>query len=334
MERETNIKSPFTGGKVKEVITTEQKTFRGEKFDVNTRYYVCEDTDEQFTTTEQDTLTFNDLYSQYRNRHGIPFADEIKDIRERFGLSLKQISIILGFGVNQYSSYEDGVMPSQSNGKAIASLRHKDGVLNALNACKHEFSQKEFDEIYTRISSYDKREARSMEMLRSRIFYSPRSIFNGFATQSYEKVNNLTIWIVDFCKGCPMTKLNKLLYYIDSYAFREIGQAISGLSYEAIQYGPVPYKWNKVYANLDGIEADLKVYSNGSEGIVYNTRQHANRSLFSDKEACCIDTVLQTFGKFNSKRIMNLSHGEDGWIKYSQEKSLIPFTEALTLKAL
>ena len=78
MEKYVDIKSPFTGGKVKEVYTMEDVEFRGEKFLVHVRYYVCEDTGEQFTTTEQHTLQFNDLYSQYRIRHGIPFTDGIK----------------------------------------------------------------------------------------------------------------------------------------------------------------------------------------------------------------------------------------------------------------
>lgn len=81
MEKYVDIKSPFTGGKVKEVITTEDVTFRNEKFRVRAKYYVCEDTGEQFTTTEQDTLQFNDLYAQYRIKHGIPFPEEINSIR-------------------------------------------------------------------------------------------------------------------------------------------------------------------------------------------------------------------------------------------------------------
>jgi len=78
MEKYVDIKSPLTGGRVKEVSTMEEVEFRGEKFLVHVRYYVCEDTGEQFTTTEQDTLQFNDLYSQYRIRHGILFTEEIK----------------------------------------------------------------------------------------------------------------------------------------------------------------------------------------------------------------------------------------------------------------
>ena len=82
MEKFVNIKSPFTGGKVKEVSAIENHEFRKEQFSVHVRYYVCEDTGNRFTTTEQDELLFNELYSQYRVNHGIPFPEEIKNITE------------------------------------------------------------------------------------------------------------------------------------------------------------------------------------------------------------------------------------------------------------
>ena len=67
----TDIKSPFTGGAVNEVFTLEQQSFKGENYWVHARYYQCVDTGKEFTTTEQDEQTLNDLYSQYRERKGI-----------------------------------------------------------------------------------------------------------------------------------------------------------------------------------------------------------------------------------------------------------------------
>ena len=94
MERYVDMASPLTGGKVKEINTVETHEFRKEKYSVHVRYYICEDTGERFTTTDQDTLLFNDLYSQYRIRHGIPFPDEIQAVRERYSLTCSCISKI------------------------------------------------------------------------------------------------------------------------------------------------------------------------------------------------------------------------------------------------
>ena len=119
----TGMKSPITGGAVYLCEGMETQTFRNEKFQVYVRYYECADTGGHFTTEDQDEQAFNELYNQYRVRHGIPFPDEIKRIRERYGLTLSQITEIVGFGQNQWRQYENGCVPSESNGKIIAALK-------------------------------------------------------------------------------------------------------------------------------------------------------------------------------------------------------------------
>ena len=151
MEKYVEIKSPFTGGKVKEVSTVEEHEFRKEQFSVHVRYYVCEDTSERFTTTEQDELLFNELYSQYRVNHGIPFPEEIKSIRLHYGLNYQQITKILGFGVNQYAQYEKGQMPSESNGKLLSATMNRQFMLHLLEDSRAEFGEGEYNKVYQSI---------------------------------------------------------------------------------------------------------------------------------------------------------------------------------------
>ncbi len=141
------MKSPLTGGRVKEIKTIEVKEFRGEMYRVPVEFYVCEDTGEQFTTTEQDTKQFNDLYSQYRRKHGIPTPEEIKDIRINYGLSYSQIALLLGISADQYANYESGEVPTEANGKKIASLKDKRTLMSLLTKCKRMFQKSEYDNI-------------------------------------------------------------------------------------------------------------------------------------------------------------------------------------------
>ena len=71
-----------------------------------------------------------------RVRHGIPFPEEIKATREKYGLSLAAISKILGFGINQYANYENGQVPSESNGKMILAARNKNFILSLLDSSR------------------------------------------------------------------------------------------------------------------------------------------------------------------------------------------------------
>lgn len=142
-----DIKSPFTGGKVFEVKDVEEKTFRGGKYMVNVRYYQCEDTGEQFTTTEQDSEWTTELYNQYRQKHCIPSPDEIKDIRKRYELNYTQMSRLLGFGINQLKNYEEGQVPSESNGKMLKIISNPLTMMNLLEMSSNEFSKAEYERI-------------------------------------------------------------------------------------------------------------------------------------------------------------------------------------------
>ena len=50
----TDVKSPFTGGKVTILSREEEVTFRGEKIKATRKYYRCEDTGREFTDSKLD----------------------------------------------------------------------------------------------------------------------------------------------------------------------------------------------------------------------------------------------------------------------------------------
>ena len=147
------IKSPFTGGKVEEISEISKMEFRGEEYDVHSRYYKCCDTGETFSDSDQDASTLDDLYSQYRIRHGIPFPDEIKAIRSRYGLNYSQIGKLLGFGTNQWKRYESGQVPSESNGRLICAIRDKKVALKLLESTRGLYEKQEYNKIRALMNS-------------------------------------------------------------------------------------------------------------------------------------------------------------------------------------
>lgn len=58
-------KSPFTGGNVRMITENRDFLFKGEKVTVPFSYYLCEDTQERFTTTELDEKNLEKLHEQY-----------------------------------------------------------------------------------------------------------------------------------------------------------------------------------------------------------------------------------------------------------------------------
>ena len=47
-------------------------------------------------------------------------------------------------------------------------------------------------------------------------------------------------------------------FYIDFLSYREYGSAMTGLTYRAIDYGPVPEKWDKIYSEFPEVMQEIR----------------------------------------------------------------------------
>ena len=328
MEQYVDMKSPFTGGRVKEVFTTEVQEFRKEDYTVHARYYVCVDTGEKFTTTEQDELLFNELYGQYRVRHGIPFPEEIKATREKYGLSIAAISKILGFGINQYANYESGQVPSESNGKMILAARNKNFILSLLDSSREQFSETEYTKIRNSILSAPEE---SMSDKLTALFYSDTqcSVYNGFGSLNTNKVANMVKFFIRKEGSVFPTKLNKEMFYADFAHYRKHGRSISGLRYKAIKYGPVPYHYDTIYDNIDGVEKNI-VISHNSESTCLACDDYDPKAFTAD-EMSVLESVFAVTKEISTEQIVIESHKEPAWINNKSQNGFIPYSEAFSL---
>jgi len=309
-------------------------TFRGEQFNVMFPYYYCEDLKEQFTTNESDGVWYNQMSNQYRQKYGIPFVDEIISLRKLYGLSAAKMSLIFGFGPNQWGKYEHEEIPSVSNGKMISAAMSPIAMQVFVDSARSFLKDSEYEKITSRITSLrDNREKAIIERYKvKRLYPFDRGEVNGYAPISIERLNNLLVYILNRCGETWYTKMNKLLFYIDFLAYRETGMAISGLAYRAIDFGPVPQRWEKLYSEFDQITILPKMIGE-YEGIVMTTASTADMTLFSEHEKEVIDTVIDSFMTASSKELTQISHQESLWIdNYSMHK-MIPFSGAVELKA-
>ena len=143
--------SPLTGGKV--ILHKEPDTlsYRGEDFAYTSYEYECVDTGQRFTDLELDWKNMNQVYDQYRQRHNIPSPAELTAMRERYGLSAIKMAQVLGLGVNQYTKYEQGEMPSESIGKMLRSIQTPAVFMGYLEDAKNQFSEAEYKKICAKV---------------------------------------------------------------------------------------------------------------------------------------------------------------------------------------
>lgn len=327
------MKSPFTGGNVTLHHELSELTFRKEKFQYIHLFYECEDTHERFTTTELDEVNINQVYNQYRSKYGIPFPDEIRNTRNIYGLSASKMSKILGFGDNQYRLYENGDMPSETNGKILMSIMNHSVFEAFVMNSKNQFEKEEYERILEKIKCEHKDKDNEFEIIH--VFNGHRrDTYNGYAVQSIRKLKNILLYFIEKFNGVFFTMMNKLLFYTDFYCYQIYGRGMSGLAYKAIKHGPVPVRWDRIYSFYNDIDQEIVHYESGAEGTKLVSNLMPDMNLFSDEEKHVLESVYQRFRTDNSKQVSEISHKEIAWQKYVDSGQLIDFSMAFDLKAL
>lgn len=109
------MKSPYTGGDVRVVTERQSVPFKQETFELDVPTLECVDTGRRFTTGEMDDAFVDELHRLWRERHQMPSTEQLCAVREQLGLSQREMSKLLGFGINQYRYYEAGELPAGSN---------------------------------------------------------------------------------------------------------------------------------------------------------------------------------------------------------------------------
>ena len=326
------VNSPYSGKPMRVVYEPDTWEMRGEVYPYIHIAFRDDENGEQFTTTESDTVCFEQVANQYRERHGIPYVDEIVALRERYGVSATKMALILGFGTNQYRLYETGEVPSESNGKMIRSAMNPSVFLDLVRSSRNQLTDKEYLKISKRVEEEiaEEQSKRQEQWEAARLFRTGRGRANGFAPQSPERLKNLLLHILEQMGETFQTKMNKVLFYIDFLSYRERGMAISGLAYQAMEFGPVPQRWDRVYSAFDDVEQREKQVQ-GQECLSLWANGTADMSGFSAGEMAVIDKVCEFMMKMTSREASLMSHKEPMWNAHVEKQELIPFSEAFSL---
>lgn len=295
-------------------------TFRKEEFTYIHTGIIDED-GEMWTTTELDEANLFQVYNQYRAKHGIPFPDEIAGLRRHYGISAAKMAQILGFGINQYRMYEDGEVPSISNARTIIAAREKAVFLFFIEASRADMTEQEYNRIRRKVDDADGDFAMT---------HQP-SVYSGYRSLSMEKVAAVGHLLISRIGSTFVTKMNKLMFYADFIHYKRHGYGITGLSYRALQYGPVPESWGTVYGTMSGISMEEFVYPSGQSGIQLEINAEADYSALDEKEIATVETVCKLFADMNAGEISETSHKEKAWIANHQTRAEISYQDAFAL---
>jgi uncharacterized phage-associated protein/DNA-binding transcriptional regulator YiaG len=305
--------------------------FRKEEFELTYHYYLCEDSKEHFTTDELDRINQTQVHNRYREKYGIPFPEEIRAIRDKYEMSASKMSEILGFGANSYRLYESGEIPSVANGRLIADIEKPEVFLKQVLASSELLTPKERGKLERRATDMiEKQKNNFWEILSAaekKFYYEFPNHLSGFKKLDTDKIVQLITYFGREIQPLK-TKLNKLLFYSDFGYFRRTGYSMTGITYRAIPWGPVPAEYENLYnqlANEGKIQISNIEFPNGYDGEAFEGLVEFEKANFNEIELDVLSKVALKFKDLTSKQIVDLSHEEIGWIENKDNRELISY---------
>ena len=139
------------------------------------------------------------------------------------------------------------------------------------------------------------------------------------------KLANLILYIASHSrvKNLGITKLWKLIYFVDAMAIRDLGESITGSEFIKYEHGPVPSRGEKVLKQLrksNQVTIENKILHGHSLTNV-TTSTKADVDIFLEDEIKIMSMICSRYGTQTAQELSTLSHLEPSWkfAKYLQK---------------
>ena len=306
------------GKDVKTKIVSQNETYKvcGENIDVACKVLVCSECGEEIFDEELDSSTLVTAYNEYRRRHKLLLPEEIREIREQYGLSQRSFGKLLNWGDKTICRYENGSIQDRAHNSLLVLLRDPKNMEVYLSENEVMLDEKKKVKLLEQAKSLRQNvdycvDGRVIETT----FNGEPSIENGFKSFDYEKTCAMVLFFAHRCKGLPETKLMKLLNYSDMIYFKENGVSISGMKYACLPYGPVPDQYETILRmlNADHVVRVEVEYANGYEKHEIIPEKDYPEEILSEAEIEILERIYKKFKNFGSKKISEYSHREKGY---------------------
>ena len=320
------------GREVETKIITKKECYDvcDEQIEVDAQVLVCAECEEELYCEELDNATLTRAYNEYRRRHRLLFPDEIKKIREQYGLSQRGFAKLLNWGDKTICRYENGSIQDKAHNSLLLFLREPENMRTYLTENEISLDERQKAKL---LAAVEKLEQDAEYRVGSRIFDLFFSRIpceeNGFKGFDYEKVCAMVLFFAHKSSELLKTKLMKLLNYSDMIFYKENGISMSGLKYAHLPYGPVPENFDILLGKMaaDHIAHIEVTYDNGYEKHQVISECDISEDIFSAEELEVLERIFVKFKDFGSADISNYSHKEKGY-RSTKQGEIISYSYA------
>jgi hypothetical protein len=148
-------------------------------------------------------------------------------------------------------------------------------------------------------------------------------------TMDDRKMRELILYLATRSEADPRfssTKLNKLLFYCDFAAYRDLGRSITGHSYRKLPFGPAPKAMlpilDQMKRDQDCVEIERDHFGRTQRRV--QAKRPPETSLFSAEELRLADRILADLWESSAAEVSDLSHDFIGW-KAAALNEVIPY---------
>jgi putative zinc finger/helix-turn-helix YgiT family protein len=305
---------------------------RGEQTEVLARVGVCPNCGADMSIEELDDATLVTAFNAYRRKHGLMTPEEMKQLRERYGLSVRAFSLLLGWGEITAHRYESGSLQDPAHEAALRMAESPANIRLYLAANGHKLTARQRARLEAHLAAIQEDAPADAAGAESRfVIREERDAYGGWKPLQLSKMREMMVFFAQL-PDMYQTKLNKLLFYADFGFYRDHGVSITGSPYLALQHGPVPQHYDYILDDLNegGDVSFEEVFFGSGGGIVLRAERQPDLGLFTPEERAMLQRIAKHLGRKSSKQLAERSHKERAWIETPQ-RSLIPYALALDL---
>jgi putative zinc finger/helix-turn-helix YgiT family protein len=304
-------------------VEKEVYNVRGEPIEIEAEVTICQKCGSKIFDEERDSRNLEKAYSQYREKHNLLSPEQIRSIREKYGLSQRALSRLLGWGEITIHRYENGAVQDNAHNNLLHLIEDPENIKTLFEANRNKLPSYIASRLEKRIASFSQEDNEqafqvSFEKL---VSHQHVDLTSGFKEYDLEKLKNMILYLVKRLDGVLKVKLNKLLWYCDFLNFKETSVSITGAQYVRIKLGQVPDHYELIFANMihegliDKNEIPFQTKDGTQQGEEFTTLVEPDKSLFTEKEIQVMDSIADTFREDTSTSIMEKSHREAAYKK-------------------
>ena len=306
------------GREVETKVITKRESYDvcGESIEVDAQILVCAECGEEFYCEELDNATLIRAYNEYRRRHKLLLPEEIKKIREQYGLSQRSFAKLLNWGDKTICRYENGSIQDKAHNSLLLFLREPENMRTYLTENEIVLDERQKAKLLDTVDKLEQdKEYRAGRRFFEIFFSRIPSEENGFKGFDYEKLCAMVLFFAHKSTGLLKTKLMKLLNYSDMVFYKENGISISGMRYAHLPYGPVPDNFDIILGKMaaDHLAHIEVIYDGAYEKHQVVPECDVPEGVLSDSEVEMLNRIYEKFKNFGSVEISDYSHKEKGY---------------------